>query len=406
MSRLDNSTSLQVMCKFNLCIFGNGFFSNIHHTALIKCYILAEPFRVHAIKTIPWLCSNMNISTAVPYSGNPVKRDWNVIVPALVLWMVFSGWPLTALEVTVEGKDTLHRQDRTCYSRLADLPHDQIWLVSTRRLCSSQFDVSDLSVSRLESDGTWMSSNVDELYATDNPHIPTCVWIHGNQVPSSLARQRGLNVYQRIVASATDEQPLRFVIWSWPSNRKHGILADVRAKAARTNMDGYYLAWFLSNMHPEAPVTMVGFSFGPRIMTGALHLLGGGSLNGRALPEDALVARRPIRNVMMASALHSNWLRPRAIHGRALSQVDHMLLLNNSCDPILQWYRFISRCSNPEALGYRGLSCPNCTEEELSRITQRNVCCSVGRRHEYGPYIYSNTLMAATRRYVFWEPLD
>ena len=73
---------------------------------------------------------------------------------------------------------------------------------------------------------------------------------------------------------------LRFVIWSWPSDKIKGPLNDIRTKAWRTDTDGYYLGWFLQRMHPQSDIGLIGFSYGARIVSGALHVLAGGELDG------------------------------------------------------------------------------------------------------------------------------
>ena len=328
---------------------------------------------------------------------------------AAVFFSIWSCAPV-ALSAAGTGGIGLRRStdcgDYVGHCLRAPRPQDQVFVVSTRRVCSTDFKSSSLEVTRFEKEGAWTSSSAEELYLLDDPAVPTCIWIHGNRVSSGVAKSRGLSVYHRIVDGVPQESSLRFIIWSWPSTQIPGIIADVRAKAVRTDIDGYYLGCFLSRMESEIPVTLIGFSFGPRIMTGALHVMAGGSLKGRVLAGDTSISRKPIRAVMMAAALHQDWLLPGAYHGNAMAQVDQMLLFNNSCDPVLRHYRFVFRSKCTDALGYRGLACRSRLGDAELRITQKNVCRCVGGRHEWSDYINSNRLMASIRQYVFSDAVE
>ena len=76
--------------------------------------------------------------------------------------------------------------------------------------------------------------------------------------------------------------------WSWPADRvcRHNR-PDIQLKAAYCDAESYYLAAWLRGVQRDGKVSLVGHSFGPRIITGALHLLAGGQLAGQALPPAA-----------------------------------------------------------------------------------------------------------------------
>ena len=54
-----------------------------------------------------------------------------------------------------------------------------------------------------------------------------------------------------------------------------------------------------------------------RIINGALHLLGGGTLGGFTLPEDQGRKRVRVRAVLWAPAVDRCWLWPGQYHGKA-----------------------------------------------------------------------------------------
>jgi hypothetical protein len=259
----------------------------------------------------------------------------------------------------------------------------------------------NLVVSRRQSDGSWAPSSIAEFVAADDPATPTSFVVHGNQVDSSLAVAQGLRVYRQLVVGIPEAQRVRFVIWSWPSERIHGIVKDVRLKAARTTTDSKYLAWTLQQLNPHTPIRLVGFSFGARIATGALHLLGGGELNGFSLPPETAPQLRSVRVVLVAAALRNSWLAEGNYHGRTLDVVESMLLINNSCDAALKRYHVAEACRDAEALGYTG---PAGRLPHANKIQQVDACCDLGKSHNWELYIASPRYAALMRQYA-WPPV-
>lgn len=214
---------------------------------------------------------------------------------------------------------------------------DDIWLVSTRHLGCPCWDKSsndvDLHVEHYGGKGIgWLEASLDEYLASSDPAQPTMVYVPGNRVDWNESIERGRHV-RNSVLGCSNIPPVRFVIWSWPSDQIHGQIKDVRVKAARTNGEALYLAWFLSQCDPNTQLSILGYSFGSRVTTGALHLLGGGELAGRSLPY---AEPRRARVALLAAAVHNYWLQPGACHEYALSQMDRLLLQYNSCDPVLK----------------------------------------------------------------------
>jgi hypothetical protein len=302
----------------------------------------------------------------------------------------------------------------TC--RVCVRPADQVWIISTRQLgCATVIDASpDFGVQRRLADGSWATSSIAEFIAADDAALPTCFVIHGNQTDAGLAKAQGMRAYRALTASLPAEQPLRFVIWSWPSDRIHGILKDVRIKAARTTAEGIYLGWTLHQLNPQTPVSLVGFSFGARIATGGLHVLAGGSLNGYSLPPTlplppgegrgegngnaAFPSRVPFRAILVAPALHNYWLADGQYHGRALEIVDDLLLVKNSCDSALKRYRFVDTSRRADALGYTG---PAGWSPHYSKLRQVDACCDLGKAHDWELYLASSRYTALMRQHAW-----
>jgi hypothetical protein len=176
---------------------------------------------------------------------------------------------------------------------------------------------------------------------------------------------------------------------------------DVRVKAQRTEMGGYCLGWFLAQLPPDQRVSLLAYSFGARIATGALHLLEGGQLSGRALaPHGTQMVHA--RMVMLAAALHNNWLRPGGYHDLALAHVDYLLNLYNRCDPVLKRYPFLYKGSRAQALGFTGMVTRDLGPTgEL--IEQHGFC---HKSHAAIYYLQDCGFLHRMQEVLFWHPVQ
>jgi hypothetical protein len=290
-----------------------------------------------------------------------------------------------------------------CDTTLAKCPprlHDEVWVVSSRLLGCPGEEVRAPQLETWHLDlksHRWNASSLDAFLATDDVAVPTVIWVHGNWKDAGTAREEGLEVYQQLTVGAADH-PIRFVIFSWPSTRTHGLREDARRKYCRTNSDSYYLAWLVCQIHRGIPVDFVGFSFGAKVVTGALHVLGGGPLAGHALPKSMVEDRGPYQAVPICAAVNNDALAIGGSNGQALPAVNRMLALNNGCDRALKHYPAVDPCSRPQALGYTGAVGP--LGENASKLRQVDLCCPVGKEHYWGAYFYNPSIVARMRPYL------
>ncbi len=315
-----------------------------------------------------------------------------------------AGWPLALLVIAqvVAFSARAWAQVTTCsFPR----PQDQVWLVSCRAYCCWTADDAGEQLKYWRHDGkNWKSASLQELLAGDDPNLITVIHAHGNRISHEEAFESSWTAYTGLAGGA-DDRPIRFITWSWPSEAYQGLLEDARIKAARTGPAGYELAWFIDQLNPQAPLSLWGHSFGARVVTGALHLLGGGSLDGHALPKRVHPDRRLMEVVLLVAALDNDWLLPGHYHGQAMSQMATLLLVNNNCDLLLTHYhRLYGRRCSQEALGLNGLATWGVSGDELSKLSQIDACCQVGRRHEFVGYTCSPALMSRIRPSLLFVP--
>lgn len=280
-------------------------------------------------------------------------------------------------------------------------PEDSIWVISTRRASwgCCQDPLADLSVKQRDAAGTWQVATLADLESDFQFARGTLVYVHGNRVSAHDALSRGMRLY-RLVTCAQKAPPLRLIIWSWPSDQVRGQLRDVRAKAARSNHEAWRLAAVLAQLPADAPLTLVGYSFGSRIVTGTLANRGGGQIgcpSGAELTAGSSSA--PVRVILLAAAVHQSWLLPHGWHSPAWQSIDELVLLNNSRDPVLRMYHLIEKRGRPLALGRAGLNC--LPADQAERLSQYDVAAQVGKTHDETAYLQSPTVRHQLQRAIW-----
>jgi len=240
------------------------------------------------------------------------------------------------------------------------------------------------------------------MLARLDPRLPLCVFVHGNRMKAVEAVGQGLLISERIrqCRSSIDEydSPLQFVTWSWPSEIITGPIRDARSKAVRSDQESFYLASFLADLPPEQNVCIVGYSFGARVASGAVHLLAGGQLAGNQLAQPNNGCRP--RVVLLAAAYPGSWLSPAGTHGLTLHQASNVTSFFNPRDPALKHYEFVFRRDNAFALGYRGVSVDSLGPAGLA-LTQYNVEAVAGRSHSLNRFVDSTPIMSTVSLQVY-----
>lgn len=272
-------------------------------------------------------------------------------------------------------------------------PQDEIWLVSTRHLgcpagCSRQvpWDIQQCI------DGRWQKRTAQDFFGTVDRVERTLFYVHGNRTEADEVTPDGLAVHSALLGSCADIPPIRLVLWSWPADQLHRPVKDVRVKAMRADAERHYFAPFLSRFPDGYPVGLVGYSFGARVVSSALALLGAKS------SQAALATGPQFHAALWAAAFENDWLlagHPYQCAGLACSD---WFITFNPCDRALKWFHVVTKGDNSEALGYTGL--PNGPVLGAPHIAQMNVGGAVGDSHSLYRYLMFEDIMAATRQVV------
>ncbi len=278
-----------------------------------------------------------------------------------------SAWTIADISQSQDSlNDSIDAELRTTTPALPaslskDLRSDRIWLVNTRSIshhtCCMNLCQPEFRIERLDQCGQRRASSLDEYLTSMDPTRPRIIYIHGNRRDANKAITQGLYVYRQLACHRHGDQPFDWVIWSWPSEASAVLLADAREKAQRTDSQGLYVAWLLREHHLKSqPTGLIGFSFGGRIVSGALHALAGGTLGRRTLDVPPITGAN-IDVGLLAPAVDTTWMMPHGHHGLASLNMNRMVLLYNHRDIALRFFKFVSRGPGGHALGYTGPRC-------------------------------------------------
>ncbi|MEM9353610.1 MAG: hypothetical protein AAGA92_11405 [Planctomycetota bacterium] len=295
-------------------------------------------------------------------------------------------------------------------------PAVEVFLMSTRTLrgdCAPESISQGLACERfvprtepqppdqLRPVGEWVCATWEEAVGLPEDRRPVIVFVHGNRVSPGEDRRTGLMVHRVLHHKLGALGPYRYVVWSWPSTRVSGLLNDCQLKAKKTKPAAWRLAWLLDKIPADTPVALVGYSFGARVSTGALHLLAGGALDGLQLQDRCCPNRRVSQATLLAAALDADWLGPQGYHGRALTRVDHVTLLTNGRDPAMRFYHLSTEGRRVRALGWQGLIGPQPPLAGGPQIERLDVTEVVGRSHALSGYLSAG--LGAPR---MWDELE
>ena len=329
------------------------------------------------------------------------NRFHSVLFPltTMVLLAALCGLSTTGWGATTSNADTPCVKGTSGVNGAAG----QVWLISSRQApcnppaCGGE---AALCYFFLGPNNQWVPASLDAYLATDNAAVPTVIFVHGNRVDADRAVCDGWLVLNPLTALAQG-RPFRFVIFSWPADRLDtDARDDAQCKAIRSDAQSYYVAWLINRMHPAVPLDLIGFSFGARVVTGALELLGGGCVAGQVLP-DRTPGHGPMRVMLAAAAVDNDWLLPGHRDGLALGQVERMLISVDPLDRALHFYPRLYGRGGPEALGAAGPNCPSQLGPQAAKLDLVDVQCEVGKVHDWNNYASACGLTSRLGWYAF-----
>lgn len=269
---------------------------------------------------------------------------------------------------------------------------DEIYLISTRKVgtaCNAQKLQEQLHCEKLILDHTskpsWEKHDWRELFQQNDRQ--TIVYIHGNRVERIQDRAEGLAVYLSMKRHGKPRAPVRYIIWSWPSSQIPGLIKDYKVKAAMTHPVAWQFAWFLNQMPSDSKISMIGYSYGTRVISGAVHLLHGGSLGKLKLASPANNSTKHFRAALLAAAYDSDWIQPGNYYGLTIKYLENLVLGTNKQDPAMKYYHLSNGRGHIDALGKVGIESYRPFGRYAKKIKQVDFTANVGRSHAITDYL-------------------
>jgi hypothetical protein len=324
-----------------------------------------------------------------------MKQKLRVQVATLISWLAIAAAG-GCYVLPVAGA-----AEATCPTNCVTLPRpaDELWIVSSRAGCNAPLAYF------LYQAGAWRKSDEPTFLGLEPK--TTVFYVHGLAVKADVARQEGWQIYQTLAQTADPSVPIRLVVYSWPSDISPRPLRGARSAHYFADMEGRRLAGLLEQINPQTLISLLGHSSGAKVLAATLESMADHPTSV-AIPVStqatAAPAARPVRAIFLAAAVDNNSLLPGCIYGRAISQVEQMLMVFDPCDRVLHWYRFLERGHRgPESVGYTGLASQRLAPADSARLRQINSSPYIGNQHSIVAYLGSAPLMAEVRAVALFE---
>ena len=214
---------------------------------------------------------------------------------------------------------------------------------------------------------------------------PLVIFIHGNLGTMEVAQRHGDLLHE--ILPREEVPPFQLAVWAWRADREiRRTMPDAQIKAARTDEEAYRLAVFLRELPPNREVIFIGYSFGARLASGALHLLEGGTLEGRTLDlgveesSDTAIDEKRWTLYLLAPAMDADWFRPGGLYGETLNDVKKVFVAYNRRDRALKMF---SRAELPGRKRMMGVLRTPCTLGDGYQPRWIDLTGEVGFRHGF-----------------------
>ena len=347
--------------------------------------------------------------------GNPVlqrcRRYWLIIVWAFAWtpWMAFGQLPdqggfLPPPAPAGSPTEPSYFPAETSFVRDACDP--DYWIISTR-CAEAEVEAGvhyDYQVYRFDGPNPGRGSSMDELLSSLQPGVPVCFMAHGSFVTWDSMLTDSAETY-RWLRRAAPCQPVHIIFYTWASDDIHCSIPGLRVNllGRRASLNGFYLADLVSKVSDRHPICLIGHSHGTRMVSAALHSMGGGCVEGRSLAGGPQPPRR-IRVVLAAAAIDHDWLNPNERFGLALNQSEALINLRNHSDLPLTLYP-LRRPFSGKALAVSGF-----TKRDRAALGAANrkvidydVTRIVGVGHIWDNYYSQPRIADAIRHYVYFD---
>lgn len=263
-------------------------------------------------------------------------------------------------------------------------PCDQLWVLNSRGQ-SSGCGCGDVVVSQFEQNH-YVGRTLEDLAAeiAANPGLPSVIYVHGNFTDFGWSLQRGCEVYRSLFGDCASPGPVRFVIWSWKTEREALPPADYGIKVSRAVEEGKRLLETLNRTGVRQPL-VVGYSLGCQVILSAL--------TQPSCPPDC-----PWQICLMAPALDCGFQQQLCQEPLTADRIDGIDVFTNSRDCALRYARLRCTVSSCSLRPFDQFAMVPLLAQGGVPLQVLEVSGEVGRRHSIKRYRSSCSIVSVIRQ--------
>ena len=291
------------------------------------------------------------------------------------------------------------------------------WIISSRScpLGTKVMQGASFDYLRYDREGTPSWGDEKQFHKSLVEGAPICVSVHGSFVDWGDVATDGL-LTARWLRNAEPGRPLNVVVFSWKSTGPFTVATapllfsalpqiDAELLGRRSAFIGLYLGRLIADLPTRHPVTLFGHSHGCRTVSSALHVLGGGQVQGYVLADRPKHTRR-IRAIFAAAAMDHHWLNPDQRYGRAIDVAEMVVNLRNHRDTVLKIYPLRHPLSN-KALANVGFTAQDrvVMGQRSKRVEELDVSGVVGSNHSWPAYYARPEIARSVAKHVYFLPV-
>jgi esterase/lipase superfamily enzyme len=249
-----------------------------------------------------------------------------------------------------------------------------VWFVDTRR---------GFEINQLDNNSKWNRSTLNEFQQSHNPNIPLVIVTHGYKMTYDEAKQFGIN-FSKLTHNFGEH---RFLFWSWDAEKENcGIKSDAINTGKKADAESKYLTNFLKQLKPQSKVSLIGFSYGARLISAAIQNLATEQLQQlkqNTNNKNKITTNLNIRIVFLAAAVDQDQFEQNKKYGNLLQITDKLLVNINAADPALLLYPLLTGIKSPKAAGRYGINTTKIHPKLASKIKSLNVRPDIGIDHTF-----------------------
>jgi hypothetical protein len=271
-----------------------------------------------------------------------------------------------------------------------------VWMITTETASwtkATESEFEKILYWRQVKSGTqrhWEKSDAKKFFVTQNPNVPILIFSPGYTSTKSDTVEIGF----KILSLCDSSKPIRMIFWQWPAEKiACRLLPDIRSKIPVAEANGNYMSMLIKRLKPESKVSILGFSFGTRLLGDAVENVG-----------DLKPTGVKINLIYGGAASDKQWLANGNRNGNVPKIANKILVFYNPDDFRLKFYSYLyANENNVEPLGSNGAPMSRIDKKYHDKIEMVNLSQTIGFRHKTIILIGTQQFKERINEYFFFE---